>query len=265
MRPRNLAAIAALAAVVLLLAQLLPSNSGGSIAFAQVQEQVAKAKTLQYTMTITSKPVAEDSQAKKAEAESSGDDKGKSQKQVPPPPRESTQINRVMVLGSDRMRTEIRQRRGIDVEAAAKEPARIEIQDYTTDSFLLLFPDRKQYIRHSSGAQSAKGDSKSDENAKAEPKQAAKRFTPDFYSWFQFDPKAARKLPEKVIDGKKMIGFEVEKTDDTSLGKETRKTTFWIDPETKQPVRIERHSNTFARGTARGTKQRPPICEYGTR
>src|SRR4051812_22959064 len=52
MRPRNLAAIAAGIALIIVLSQLIPASSGPSFAFAQVQEKVAKARSAQYTVKV---------------------------------------------------------------------------------------------------------------------------------------------------------------------------------------------------------------------
>src|SRR5689334_13791671 len=51
---------------------------------------------------------------------------------------------------------------------------------------------------------------------------------------------AAKSLPEQTIDGKKVAGFSYEKSTDTPQGKHTLKVSYWIDPDTKRPVRIEK-------------------------
>src|SRR5262245_2896565 len=53
MRPRNLVAIAASALFIVLATQWFSTPSVGSVAFAQVQDQVAKTKSAQYTEVRT--------------------------------------------------------------------------------------------------------------------------------------------------------------------------------------------------------------------
>jgi outer membrane lipoprotein-sorting protein len=55
MTPRNLAAIAAAVAVIVLLSQWIPSSSNGNFALAQVQEQIEKVKSVQYTVVLNPK------------------------------------------------------------------------------------------------------------------------------------------------------------------------------------------------------------------
>lgn len=67
----------------------------------------------------------------------------------------------------------------------------------------------------------------------------------DFYDRMRKVPtEEAKRLPERRIDGKKVIGFFVEE----KHGKDTWKRTFWVDPKTKLPVRIEiSHRSTDSR------------------
>jgi len=54
-RPRNLIAVAGAAVLVAAIIQFLPARSNGNFAFAEVPEQAAKTKTLQYVVMAKSK------------------------------------------------------------------------------------------------------------------------------------------------------------------------------------------------------------------
>ncbi len=62
----------------------------------------------------------------------------------------------------------------------------------------------------------------------------------DFYDLIRNTPvDGAKQLGQKTIDGKKLLGYSIQKEKENKGDKETWQTTFWVDPATKLPVRIE--------------------------
>jgi outer membrane lipoprotein-sorting protein len=62
----------------------------------------------------------------------------------------------------------------------------------------------------------------------------------DFYETIRAVPaNPVKQLSEQAIDGKRAIGFVFEQTHQSSRGVDTWHRTYWIDPTTKLPIRIE--------------------------
>ena len=242
-RPRNLATIAAAAVVILLVSQWVLSKSNGNIAFAQVQEQVDKAKTLQYTITSKQK-IKKDT--KEADAEALQDAQlEKAGHRVLHYPAEATLVQRFMCLGSDRMREEITANHAKEKEFDEMGIAsrHIHITDFNKMKEIFLYPEKKTYsIPLAVSPKDAKSDKESPHvgPTSASHIQARESHPPaDLHEIVRIPPESTKKLPEKIIDGKKAVGLYVEKTTDGPHGKTTIKQTYWVDPNTKQLVRFE--------------------------
>ena len=62
----------------------------------------------------------------------------------------------------------------------------------------------------------------------------------DFYDLIRNTPvDSAKQLGERTIDGKKLLGYSIQKEKQNRNDVETWQTTFWVDPATKLPVQIE--------------------------
>lgn len=200
---RIIAPIAAAAAGIALFVHWISSGSN-NIAFAQVQEQVAKAKSVQYKVSNRhwrkhSKYIVEDQ-------------------------------GTTMILGSSLMRIEMHVKlidspwvgeNNIFSTGGGFFPGHgISVLDNNRGERLLIRPEEKTYEIIREGSESW--------------------HKPDFYRRIRDLPREPSAIiPEQVIDGKKAVGFVYEKKygDNSYPAVETR--TFWIDIETKLPIRIE--------------------------
>jgi outer membrane lipoprotein-sorting protein len=211
MRPRNLAAIAAAIAIIVVLSQLLPTG-GGNFAFGQVKEQVAKTKSVQYTEIRTN--LSKDG---KAESESE---------------------TKIMISGPSMERREISptQTKGKLPEGTILlgAPDRyISIYDATTGKMITLFPEKKGYVLPRDVMSINDDGSVKTSTIKAAPKA-------DFYARIQEIPAdPTKRLPEQTIEGKTAVGFVYESKRELQSGEDTWTRTVWIDPKTKLPVRID--------------------------
>ena len=219
-RPRILAPLGAVAAIIFLVTQWILTGSN-SIAFAQVQEQVAKTKSVQYKVNNRhwrkhSKYIVEDQ-------------------------------GTTMILGSALMRVEMHIKlvdspwvgeNNIFSTAGGFFPGHaISVLDNNRGELLLIRPDEKTYEIIREGSESwAK---------------------PDFYRQIRELPREPSKiLPEQDFDGKKAVGFVYEKKFDDLSYPAVQTRTFWIDINTKLPIRIESKS--------RGTRQDSEESDYVT-
>jgi hypothetical protein len=208
---RKVGAVAAsLLAVALLAHSLAPTRATSGLAFGQVQEQVEKTKSVQYFQT------------RKVYI------KGKA---AP----EETQTRKVMILGSHQMREEVK-----TVTAGDPQPDEyIAIQNMKTGKTIDLYPDKKGYdVPQVIFGIDLNG------GVKKQKIEAAPQV--DFYKRVrEFPADRAQKLPDRTIGGKVAAGFQVVIKTERPAGTDTWTGTYWVDPETKLPVRIE-YSN---RGT----------------
>ena len=134
------------------------------------------------------------------------------------------------------------------------------ITDFSRQKDIILHPEQKTFLVPQ---YALPHDTKSDSASRLDVLTSGSRFkrgpAPDalasLYKLLQVPDESTQKLPEKTVDGKKCVGFYVEKTTNTPFGKNIRKWTYWVDTSTKQPVRIEQHwTGTFTgpRTTADG-------------
>lgn len=207
---------------------------------AALKEDIEKAKTLKFTMTSSSKRIDSDPPA--ADQRKSG---------IPSPPKEHTEVRRVVISGPDLIREEISCVSKQTDEADKKSHGYIHIRNLKQQQDLFLYPDTKSFMAPQDAQKLAVQQEASNDQEKSKGKTAgtgeAASNTPDgpwgnLYSVLQVPNSVAKKLPEQTIDGKKVVGFEVENvTDSKRHGKRTQKLTYWVEPITRQPVRIDRH------------------------
>ena len=231
-----------------------PANKKTDFVFADVQEEVDKAKSLQYTETSTTRRIDN--------ANESSNDAESGKRLGPRPPFESNQVDHVKILGLNLIRTETTTRSKKAKDSEETTHSIVRIHDYGPDVELQLYPERKQFLRveqmpllpPSEGTKEKLGINPA---GSADASKNDHRAKPDFYSWLQDVPAdAVQHLPEKTIDDKKVMGFVREETTEKPIGKRIQKTTYWLDPDTKQPVRIERHITGPAMGARPASDQK---------
>ena len=135
---------------------------------------------------------------------------------------EPQQVSRIMILGRHLRRTEVQDADG-NVE-------HVVILDAKNGKCVSLDPNQKRFVLlHSQITIDIESGTQTE--SKIEPD-----LTFDFYKHMrEIPPEATRRLAERTIDGRKVIGFySVQKR-----GSHTWTRTVWVDPQTKFPVRIE--------------------------
>lgn len=210
---RNLGALAAvLLAIALFSHWWAPSKETGGFAFGQVQEKVEKAKTIQYVQTRTNRH--------KPNIKGPGE------------------IRRVKILGSHRMREEVKTTAGDPLPEeqvwTVGHSAYVMIQNMATGKMIDLYPSEKGYsIPHEILGIDPNTDEVKKQKIVPMPKV-------DFYNQIRgFPVDKAKKLPDRIIDGRTAAGFQIVETAERPRGRATSTRTYWIDRETKLPVRIE--------------------------
>jgi hypothetical protein len=218
-RPRNLIAAAATVLAILFASQWLSTQSGSNIAFAQVQEQIAKTRTVQFR-TISNRTIGTN---------------------VLP-----EALIKTMILGTHLKREELTLKDPGKLEEARKWGVvpNITIHNVATGQLLILQPEEKLYSSPQNFGffvpQGEKLSQKEIDAAKAHTEKWLKDPQVDFFNEIRHFPEnKATKLPEQIIDGKQTVGFQIEQKQDDQSHHVTSRTTYWIDTETKLPVRIE--------------------------
>ncbi|HTQ39702.1 MAG TPA: ABC transporter permease [Pirellulales bacterium] len=181
--------------------------------FADVQDEVAKATTTQYTET--------------SKYQLSGDG------------ATNTKITRVQILG-DSLKREDQQLRTIDKNGNDVRPEdsrhSISVFDANKEKLMAWYPDRKGYIVNDYATPQTPPEGKKSTAAQL-------HMIGGLADWLRNVPvNKAKRLPEKMINGKSAVGFLVEEKYQDALGKNqiiVSQQTYWIDPTTKLPVRIE--------------------------
>ena len=141
-------------------------------------------------------------------------------------------IRKVQVLGSHQMREELTHTPGDQPERSDSDQY-VQITDAKTGILLTLDPAMKTY-QYVKGILGINADGAVVES-KPEPQPQV-----DFYGRIRQVPfETAAKLTDKFIDGKVAAGFEVVEKIERAQGTDTWTRRYWIDPETKLPVRIE--------------------------
>ncbi len=211
MSVRNFAAVAAIAVVIFFLAQLIPSRSNGNFAFAQVQTEVEKAKSVQYMLTekVTTKE----------------------NKAAP------QQVKHVMVLGTDRRREEVTVKPGDDLGLgrswALEQDPYVSIYDGAKHRGITIYPEKNAFIL-------IRDNLSETEVGQVKNEQLKPQSQLDFYTLIRHVPSGkAKQLPERTIDGKRAVGFLIEETTEQKQGTDTWRRTYWVDPSTRLPIRID--------------------------
>jgi hypothetical protein len=217
---RNVAAIAAsLLILAVAVHWLRPFQPAQSLAFEDVQKAVEQTKSVQYVQTR----VDRDKQGRKGPEET----------------------DKVMVLGRYRIRTESRMTAPGDPLPEGQswstmdEPS-IVIQNAETGAILSLLPESKRYVIPQV-FMSIDPDTGEFNEEKPRPTPEA-----DFYTRLREVPANAAKLPTKQIGDVAAEGFQVVETIERprSGHTETWTRTFWVNPATKLPIRIETSSRS---------------------
>lgn len=208
---RAFGALAATVVAITVLTQwLLPSDSGARFAFAEVQRQVERTKSVQYLQTRTDR--AKDGQFLAKE------------------------LRRAMVLGTHQVREEIKSvNSGAKDDAWAEGPADyVMIYNAKTGKALDLYPARKRFTI----PREILAIDPNDEQVHVEKIEPAPNL--DFYSRIQQVPvEKATKIPERKIGDRVAVGFQVVEAVPRARGTDTWTKTYWVDRKTKLPIRIE--------------------------
>ncbi len=207
------ATLVALAAIWLLVLWMAPPESTGGVAFAQVQIQGKKVKSVQYVET------------RKDGANG------------------PTTVTRFWILGPHLRRKEYRVVDGGRPKEGESFGVRVGenfvgIYDMKKGKQVVLFPDEKRFgviqFEVSADPDGEGGTSFRKTFVKPHPET-------DYYAQIRNVPfEKAEKLGERTLDGKKAAGFRVvEKTGGEDGTADTWTRTYWVDPKTKLPIRIE--------------------------
>ena len=185
---------AALALLAICVWSLVMDRSA-SLAFAEVQEQVKKIRSVRYIETRTD-PQPDGGAPKVTET-------------------------RHFVLGRYLERTETLDQDG--------QPDRISISDAEHGKHVVIHPSTKRFMILATHVQmDLDGGNRTESEITANPEA-------DFYGVVREIPTEARQLPENTIDNQRVLGFVFEE----QRGGYTWTRTYWVNPETKLPVRIE--------------------------
>jgi hypothetical protein len=188
---------------------------------------------------------------------------------------EEIHIKNVKILGSHRKREELSIKSfklgGGEMQLDPKDTSYVSIYNFDKGQSVTLSPAKKEFFRKpiSGSLSDASGlispiiswPGGREFNAKEATIVWQFRISgaQDGYDLYQLIRQApadtAKKLPEKIIENKRVVGFEIEqpvklhdsdaKKGDTAF----RKYTWWIDSTTKLPVRLEVHyETTYAHG-----------------
>ena|GEM_PF-4463297 len=195
----------------------------GGIAFADVQKELQKMRTVRYVSTRLADAAADDPEELR-ELERKG---GKGDpNRVFRTAGNMHQPRLIKIMGRYLQRTETLNGLGV-VET-------IEINDYKQGKHVTLQPKTKEFTELS-GQIVMDRDGKTTSDQPTKPAPEADLFT----NISQIPAEATTRLPERTLGGKKVIGFFSQKTTPTQQGTVTWERTYWVDPETKRPVRIE--------------------------
>ncbi|HTI49849.1 MAG TPA: hypothetical protein VL475_02820 [Planctomycetaceae bacterium] len=241
-RRRTLVAAALLVMGGLSATLLLHSLLASPMAFAEVQEQVARSRSVQYVEVLTDRGAREELERMEKRRQelaqvlkrATGDRQAELQKWDAEIARQIENYRnslkkgerivkrRVQILGRYRQRTEMQDHLG---------KRTIHIVNTLSPPSIMLEPEAKRcVVRKTQTTINIKTGEKATREIEAEADR-----TVDFYSQMKVPDKGTSYLGEKELDGKKLAGFvSVEKRDS-----ETWTRTYWVDPQTKLPRRIE--------------------------
>ncbi|MEX2316255.1 MAG: hypothetical protein WD669_03820 [Pirellulales bacterium] len=211
---RQLATAAGLLLAISLAAWFALGSSARTVAFTEVQQQLDAVRTVQYLHT--SSPIPRE---------------GKK--------RRPSWVTRHQILGRYRERKEVLSvTPGEKLEEGnrwnAPAVGRVSIIDLQRGKMISLTPETKHY-NFITGFVSISPDDGSLQRSEMKPVPEA-----DFYQKMRAVPvDKAEQLAERTMDGKKVVGFRTLKETKRQAGTDTWTTTYWVDSQTKLPVRIE--------------------------
>lgn len=211
-RPRSFAAAATLL-VAAVLAIALAGGNAPQLAFAQVLDQVDQTKTVQYLET-------------RSTIEREGE------------PRGPSTVTKIMILGRHRERKEVlAETPGEPLEPGhtwSRSGIGVSINDLERGKYVWLDPKKKTF-REIKGFLSMSIDDGTISETKAAPAPEV-----DFYARMRNVPtESAEELPEREIDGKRVVGFRTVEKNEGTRGVDTWTRTYWVDAATKLPLQIE--------------------------
>lgn len=212
MSRRNIAAaLVALAAIAVLSHWLLPTGSTAAFGFAEVQEQVKKARSVQYTETRVDRT-----------------------KDGRSPPKST---KRVLILGSHLQREEVSVTGGDELPQGHTWGVRlgkyVNITDAKRGRVVVLYPKEKEFTV-------IRGTLWADDDGDVKESDIRPFPEVDYYERIrQIPAETAKKLPERTIDGKDAIGFVIHEVVERKRGTDSWTRTYWVDPRTKLPLRVE--------------------------
>lgn len=216
-------AMALCASVVALVVWVGMLNHSAGIVFADVQEEATKTRTVRYVSTRLAK-YASDSLDEMQDLE---------RKQVKAKP------DRIFRTTGDAHQPEIRRVRGrylqrIEKLNAAGEIDSIQIDDFKSGKHVTLHPKEKRFSEFKTQVTiDFNTGKKSDEEIRAKPGV-------DLYATISSIPaEAVTQLPSRTLGGKQVVGFYWEEKIEKNMETETWERTYWVDPTTRLPVRIE--------------------------
>jgi outer membrane lipoprotein-sorting protein len=198
-------------------------NHSGRMAFADVKQEIQKIRTVRYINTRLVENAADDPDELR-EMERKG---------VKPHPGRvfkvagnAHQPRIIKISGRHLQRTETLDAMGV-IDT-------ITIDDFQTGKHVMFFPkDKKMTELDGQITYDANSKKTSEEKMKAVPEA-------DLFAKISEVPAdATRTLPARMVAGKQVIGFFSTQTTQTKEGSVTWERTYWIDPATKLPARIE--------------------------
>lgn len=219
---RPAVALAILCGLLLVMAWFAGFDSNDNLAFAEVVKQVGQARSVKYV-----------------ELRWSVNDDGY---------RGSKTETTVQILGRYLERVERRQvSEGDELPEGrhwARQPGHyITISDLENGIYVNLFPKEKIYTRHDSVM------SLSEDGLKVEKRKVKPRPGADLYASMSSVPfDKAKEIPSRRIDDRLTLGYRIDEYTEKEDGIDEWKRIYWVDPDTKLPVRIEvSHTSTRPR------------------
>lgn len=208
MSNRSLVTVTIVAILFLLIFSKIPFEHSSGVAWAEVKDKIEKARTIQFVST-----------------------------EYPPGDRtKARHVTQYMIRGRHLQR--------IENDDKVSKNSTISIEDAKRGKRVMINPDSKLFIVFKTLV-TVKQDSGKDLNLESASKTESEMKSPpevDFYNHTRkmllpSENMVKERLPEKTIDGKKLIGFRI--VEKFIQGRLIRTMTYWVDPKTKLPIRIE--------------------------
>lgn len=193
------------------------------IAFGDVKEQLEKAKTVRYVDTRLAEFTSEKLSALR-DMSRNENEPGSEHRRFSL--GDDLQARIITIRGPHLQRTDV-----LDADGTIKW---IHIKDLKDGIYVTLDPKQKKLVEITSQVTIKRDSGETSEEA-VKPMPHV-----DLIAGIREIPAdATTRLPERTIAGKQVVGFYSRKTKTTAGGTDTWERTYWVDPETKLPVRIE--------------------------